>query len=55
MVINSLCTVFVQTGLLQVPDNLDAIVIGGGVSGLSTAATLSKAGQRQKIPRLDHF
>ena len=31
---------------MQVPSNLDAIVIGGGVSGLSTAATVSKAGKR---------
>lgn len=30
---------------MQVPGNLDAIVIGGGVSGLSTAVTLSKAGK----------
>ena len=30
----------------SVPSDLDAIVIGGGVSGLSTAATLSKAGKR---------
>ena len=33
-----------RTGPFQVPSDLDAIVIGGGVSGLATAATLSKAG-----------
>ena len=43
---NFASTFYVRTGLLQVPSNLDAIVIGGGVSGLSTAATLSKAGKR---------
>ena len=30
----------------KVPDNLDAIVIGSGIGGLSVAALLSKVGQR---------
>ncbi len=30
----------------KVPDDLDAIVIGSGIGGLSVAALLSKAGQR---------
>ena len=30
----------------QIPSDLYAIVIGGGVSGLSTAATLAKAGKK---------
>ena len=31
---------------MQVPNDLYAIIIGGGVSGLATAATLAKAGKR---------
>ena len=30
----------------QVPRNLDVIIIGGGVSGLASGATLSKAGKK---------
>ncbi len=30
----------------KVPDDLDAIVIGSGMGGLSTAAILSKAGKK---------
>ena len=30
----------------KVPSNLDAIIVGGGTGGLSTAATLAKAGKR---------
>ncbi len=30
----------------KVPDNLDAIVIGSGIGGLSSAAVLAKAGQK---------
>lgn len=32
--------------MLKVPQNVDCIVIGGGVSGLAAAATLSKAGKK---------
>ncbi|XP_071950182.1 all-trans-retinol 13,14-reductase-like [Antedon mediterranea] len=32
--------------LQKVPENLDAIVIGSGIGGLSTAAVLSKAGKK---------
>ena len=30
----------------KVPENLDAIVIGSGIGGLSTAALLAKAGKK---------
>ena len=30
----------------KVPENLDAIVIGSGVGGLSVAATLGRAGKK---------
>lgn len=36
-------TAFVQS---KVPQNLDAIVIGSGIGGLSIAAILAKAGKR---------
>ena len=35
-----------DTSIFQVPINPDVIIIGGGVSGLATGATLSKAGKR---------
>ncbi len=31
----------------KVPSDLDAIVIGSGIGGLTTAALLAKAGQKQ--------
>ena len=31
---------------VQVPNHLDVIVIGGGVSGMAAAATLSRAGKK---------
>ena len=31
---------------VQVPHDLDVILIGGGVSGMAAAATLSKAGKK---------
>lgn len=33
----------------KVPENLDAIVIGSGIGGLSTAALLAKAGKKVSV------